>query len=188
MGETIIEEVVDEVAIDSKVTPYPSWHLLYPQHAVGHNVSGRLAGTDWQGMFHAQLIIPIAARTQEGAQKLIDMIKARGADAATLAIPLKRWGFLQAGICYTFLACKHATLWKHKGNFSGNPIPSLPQARGIWSMMNSAISQKSATVVSRSMWQDLKIIVVSLWSIAQSTVTHLPSLVQVCKCGTQWSP
>jgi hypothetical protein len=64
-------------------------------------------------MFDEQLIIPIAARTQEGAQKLIDMIKARGADAATLSIPLKRCGFLQPVDCCCYLSCKRTTLCRH---------------------------------------------------------------------------
>ena len=38
----------------------------------------------------AQTIIPVAARTQEGAQKLLDAIKRRAFMADEIALPLKK--------------------------------------------------------------------------------------------------
>ena len=37
-----------------------------------------------------QMIIPVAARTQEGAQKLLDAIKRRAFMADEIALPLKK--------------------------------------------------------------------------------------------------
>ena len=56
-----------------------------------------------------QVIVPVLARTPEGAKRLLSMVEARGAAAAELVGPLKRcahWlsGALQACECAAHLA------------------------------------------------------------------------------------
>ena len=52
-----------------------------------------------------QLIIPVATRTQEGAQKLLDTIKCRAFMAEEIALPLKKCA---ARPCSGLSACVHA--------------------------------------------------------------------------------
>ena len=68
-----------------------AWHCherMPPWQGVLAACSGFLKA--FESCCAAQLIIPVATRTQEGAQKLLDTIKCRAFMAEEIALPLKK--------------------------------------------------------------------------------------------------
>ena len=66
-------------------------------------------------ILHTQMIIPVACRTHEGAQRLLAAIKARAFQADALAPALKRrasWARCQStgGLCY--VSVSWVSKWK----------------------------------------------------------------------------
>ncbi len=118
-GATVIEEVADEPPLFPPEVTQPCFgtrllrhapcmheRACWPWEACGEASPGLCAAcmhacaaagcqvgcADVAGGFlaTAQMIIPVAARTQEGAQALLDAIKCRAFQAETIAWPLKR--------------------------------------------------------------------------------------------------